>query len=86
MVSKPVVDCFNNLKNQITCYIVLYKMSSNHILMHANLFYLTFYTFSFEINECRLSDTRCLIQDLASPHCGTVVIKEWRDVARDVLC
>ena len=32
--------------------------------------YLTLYTFSFEINESRLSDTRCLIQDAVSPHCG----------------
>jgi hypothetical protein len=28
------------------------------------------YTFSFEINESRLSGTRCLIQDVVSPHCG----------------
>ena len=41
------------------------------------------YTFSFEINQSRLSDTRCLIQDVVSPHCGD---KELRDVARDVLC
>jgi hypothetical protein len=33
--------------------------------------------FSFEMNESRLSDTRCIT---------TLVIKEWRDVARDVLC
>ena len=26
--------------------------------------------FSFEINECRLSDTRCIIHDVVSPHCG----------------
>jgi hypothetical protein len=32
--------------------------------------YLTLYTFSFEINESRLSDTRCLIQYVVSPHCG----------------
>ena len=35
--------------------------------------YLTLYTFSFEINEInesRLSGTRCLIQDVVSPHCG----------------
>jgi hypothetical protein len=32
-------------------------------------FYLILCTFSFEINECRLSDTKCLIQDV-SPHCG----------------
>jgi hypothetical protein len=24
----------------------------------------------FEINEGSLSDTRCMIQDVASPHCG----------------
>ena len=33
-------------------------------------FYLTLCTFSFEINESRLSDTKCLIQDVVSPHCG----------------
>ena len=43
-----------------------------------NDFYLTLYTFSFEINESSLSDTRCCIT--------TLVIKEWRDVARDVPC
>jgi hypothetical protein len=32
--------------------------------------YLTLCTLSFEINENRLSDTRCLIQDVVSPHCG----------------
>ena len=32
--------------------------------------YLTSCMFSFEINESRLSDTKCLIQDVASPHCG----------------
>jgi len=32
--------------------------------------YLTLCTFSFEINESRLSDTRCLIQDVVSPQCG----------------
>jgi hypothetical protein len=32
--------------------------------------YLTLYTFSFEINESRLSGTRCLIQDIVSPQCG----------------
>jgi len=35
-----------------------------------NSYYLTLCTFSFEINESRLSDTRCLIQDVVSPHCG----------------
>ena len=34
------------------------------------LYYLTLYTFSFEINENRQSDTRCLILDVVSPHCG----------------
>ena len=41
-------------------------------------FYLTLCTFSSEINESRPSDTRCCIT--------TVVIKEWCDVARDILC
>jgi hypothetical protein len=35
-----------------------------------NTFYLTLCTFSFEIKESSLSDTRCLIQDVVSPHCG----------------
>jgi hypothetical protein len=30
-----------------------------------NFYYLTLCTFSFEINE-----SRCLIQDVVSPHCG----------------
>ena len=38
--------------------------------LQITLFYLTLYTFSFEINESRLSDTSCLIQDVVSPHCG----------------
>ena len=33
-------------------------------------FYLTLCTFSLEINESSLCDTRCLIQDVVSPHCG----------------
>jgi hypothetical protein len=33
-------------------------------------YYLTLCTFSYEINESRLSDTRCLIQDVVSPYCG----------------
>ena len=33
-------------------------------------FYLTLCTFSFEIKESSLSDTRCLIQDVVSPHFG----------------
>jgi len=41
--------------------------------------YLTFCTFSFEFKK-----VACLIQDVVSHH--TVVIKEWRDVARDLLC
>ena len=36
------------------------------------------YPFSFEFKGNSLSDTRCMIQD--------VVIKEWRDVVRDLLC
>jgi hypothetical protein len=33
-------------------------------------FYLTFCTFSFEFKEIGLSDIRCIIQDVVSPHCG----------------
>jgi len=32
--------------------------------------YLTFCTFSFEFKESSLSDTRCLIQYVVSPHFG----------------
>jgi hypothetical protein len=32
--------------------------------------YLKLYTLSFEINESSLYDTRCLIQDVVSPHWG----------------
>ena len=32
--------------------------------------YLTLCMFSFEIKESGQSDTRCLIQDVVSPHCG----------------
>jgi hypothetical protein len=46
-------------------------------------YYLTLCTFSFEINESRLSDIRYLIQYAVSPHCG---VKEWCDVARNDLC
>ena len=57
-------------------------------------FYLTFCTFSFQLKESSLSDTRCLIQDVwckvSDTRCCittlTVMIKEWRDVARDLLC
>jgi hypothetical protein len=38
--------------------------------IYAICIYLTLYTFSFEITGSRLSDTRCLIQDVVSPHCG----------------
>jgi hypothetical protein len=31
---------------------------------------ITFCTFSFEFKESSLSDARCLIQDVVSPHCG----------------
>ena len=32
--------------------------------------YFTLCAFCFEINESRLSDTKCLIQYVGSPHCG----------------
>ena len=34
------------------------------------LVYLTLCTFSFEITESHLSNTRCIIQDVVSPQCG----------------
>ena len=43
--------------------------------------YLTLYTFSFEIKESSLSDTRCLIHDVVSPHCGDKrMARLWHDV------
>ena len=39
------------------CHIIIYN-------------YLTFCTFSFEIKESSLSDTKCLIQYTVAPHCG----------------
>jgi hypothetical protein len=47
-----------------------------------NKTYLTVCTFFFEINISRLPDTRCCITTLYH----TVVITEWCDVSRDVLC
>jgi hypothetical protein len=44
-------------------------LNNNKFVTNTTL-YLTLYTFSFEINESRLSDTRCMIQDVVSPHCG----------------
>ena len=40
-----------------------------HSFVNNNI-YLTLCTFSFEIDESRLSDTKCMIQDVLSPHCG----------------
>jgi hypothetical protein len=70
--------------NKIQSFIQLYyrvKCLLYYLQVYAKCFYLTLYTFSFEINESRLSDTRCCITTITS-----VVIKEWRDVTRDVLC
>jgi hypothetical protein len=68
-----------NLKVEfIWCYLfaredtktnVLFVLNNNKCVTNTT-FHLTLYTFSFEINESRLSDTRCLIQDVVSPHCG----------------
>jgi hypothetical protein len=35
-----------------------------------NVYSLAFCTFSFQFKESTLPDTRCLIQDVVSPHCG----------------
>jgi hypothetical protein len=51
---------------------------SDTCIMKRGMLYLTLCTFSFEINESRPSDTRYCIT--------TLVIKEWRGIARDVLC
>jgi hypothetical protein len=54
---------FRKLNNNISC-------NNNFKYCFNKLYYLTLYTFSIEINENRQSDTRCLIQDVVSPHCG----------------
>ena len=58
------------------------KIKQNKKIDNTDL-YLTLCTFSFEINE-----SRCLIQGVwyKMLYHHTVVIKEWRDVAWDVLC
>jgi hypothetical protein len=53
-----------------TIYIFFVVKYDNLISNSIKYIHLTLYTFSFEINESRLSDTRCLIQDVVSPHCG----------------
>ena len=68
---------FRDLLYIITILKINYSVHHQVIVSIITL-YLTLFTFSFEINESRLSDTRCCIT--------TQVIKEWRDVARDVLC
>jgi hypothetical protein len=47
---------------------MMHKVLYQHT-MYAMGIYLTLCTFSFEINESHLSDTKCLIQDAMSPHC-----------------
>ena len=72
-------SCYYSKQNSKFYYRV--KCLLYYLQVYAKCFYLTLYTFSFEINESRLSDTRCCITTITS-----VVIKEWRDVTRDVLC
>jgi len=45
-----------------------------------NLYYLTLCTFSFEIKESSLSDTRCVIQYVVSLH------RSYKKMARNFLC
>jgi len=47
------------------------KVEMSNLLIIPNIIniYLTLCTFSFEIKESSLSDTRCRIQDVVSPHC-----------------
>jgi hypothetical protein len=45
-------------------------ISSEEQLSINSMFYLTLCMLSFEINESSMFDTRCLIQDDVSPHCG----------------
>jgi hypothetical protein len=52
------------------CFSVLHNTSYCTQWSAIIVYYLTLCTFSFEINESRLSDTKCLIQDVVSPHCG----------------
>jgi hypothetical protein len=76
----PVI-ILNKIQSFIQSFITWVKCLLYYIQVYAKCFYLTLYTFSFEINESRLSDTRCCITTITS-----VVIKEWRDATRDVLC
>ena len=39
------------------------------IFRRNNIYYLTLWTFSFEIKASSLSDTSCLLQYVVSPHC-----------------
>jgi len=50
------------------CYLV--SSEYNLTIVLRIVYYLTFFTFSFEFKESRLCDTRCLTQDVVSPHCG----------------
>jgi hypothetical protein len=47
-------------------FFIFLKKHFVNALTH-NVLYLTLYTFSFQINENRLSDTKCLTQDVLSP-------------------
>jgi hypothetical protein len=51
-------------------YQILYIQQLHPWIKEDKIIYLTLCTFSFEIKESSLSDARCLIQDVVSPHCG----------------
>jgi len=66
---------FYTKKNNKMCFayiflIILPRMWAVQILLDLVIrkVYLTCCTFSFEFKESSLSDTKCLIQDLVSPH------------------
>ena len=65
--------------NKVYTCTFIYGVSQKHFTMHTMItyfFYLTLCTFSFEIKESSLSDTRFCIT--------TLVIEEWRKDARDL--
>jgi hypothetical protein len=73
-ISVLVHKSFQIWKLNCTCFEGNLIKDSGHVskmkACRIILYYLTLYTFSFEINESRLSDRGCLIQDVVSPHCG----------------
>ena len=51
-----------------------YKTDNVNVSYGDKNIYLTLCTFSFGIKESNLTDTRCRIQDVVSPHCGDKIM------------